>query len=151
MSIQPAVTRWLPSYERSSLRRDGVAGLTVAAISVLAVATIADAAAGDDQVEVTIALSILTGLVFLAFRALRMGWIADLVPDPVPNGFIRGLVWMTILESEEKRIGVWVVNPSIRRRRLNEQEHEILEVTLPVRFEAHDDALEELRDREDES
>ena len=30
MSIQPAVTRWLPSYERSWLRPDGVAGDEVA-------------------------------------------------------------------------------------------------------------------------
>ena len=153
MSVQPAMMRWLPSYRRSWLRGDAVAGLTVAAVlipsalsyaaivgvepivglytvplalvayavlggsrllvvgpdaalAVLAAATIASVTTGDDQIQVMIALSILTGAIFLVFRLLRMGWIADLVPDPVLKGFIQGLVWVTILGQVPALLGL---------------------------------------------
>jgi SulP family sulfate permease len=46
------------------------------------------------------------GGVFFVFRLLRMGWVADLVPDPVLKGFIQGLVWVTILGQVPALLGV---------------------------------------------
>lgn len=62
-----------------------------AAISVLAAATIAPVVAGDDYLELTLALSLIVGIVYIVMYLLRMGWVADLVPDPVLKGFIQGL------------------------------------------------------------
>jgi hypothetical protein len=59
-----------------------------AAVSVLAASTIAGVVTGDDDyLEVMLALPLLVGGVFFAFELLRMGWVADLVPDPVLKGF----------------------------------------------------------------
>jgi SulP family sulfate permease len=78
-----------------------------AAVSVLAASTIASVAVGDDDyLEVMLALSLLVGAIFFVFRLLRMGWIADLVPDPVLKGFIQGLVWVTILGQVPALLGV---------------------------------------------
>lgn len=76
-----------------------------AAISVLAASTIAGVATGDDYLELSIALSLLVGVIYLGLRLLRMGWVADLVPDPVLKGFIQGLVWVTILDQIPKLVG----------------------------------------------
>lgn len=78
-----------------------------AAVSVLAASTIAGVVTGDDDyLEVMLALSLLVGGVFFVFRLLRMGWVADLVPDPVLKGFIQGLVWVTILGQVPALLGV---------------------------------------------
>lgn len=77
-----------------------------AAISVLAASTIAGVATGDDYLELTIALSLIVGAAYVVLFLLRMGWVADLVPDPVLKGFIQGLVWVTILDQMPKLFGV---------------------------------------------
>ncbi len=40
------------------------------------------------------------------FALLRMGWVADLIPDPVMKGFVEGLVWVTILGQVPKLLGI---------------------------------------------
>ena len=82
-----------------------------AAVSVLAAATIAPVVTGDDYLEVTLALSLIVGAVYVVLWALRMGWIADLVPDPVLKGFIQGLVWVTVLDQVPKLLGVGLEDP----------------------------------------
>ncbi len=77
-----------------------------AAISVLSAATVASVVAGDQYLELTIALALIVGGVYFVFSVLRMGWIADLIPDPVLKGFIEGLVWVTILDQVPKLLGV---------------------------------------------
>jgi high affinity sulfate transporter 1 len=77
-----------------------------AALSVLAATTIASVATGDDFVEVMVALSLIVGAVFGLFSLLKMGWIADVVPDPVLKAFIQGLVWVTILDQVPALVGV---------------------------------------------
>ena len=78
-----------------------------AAVSVLAASTIASVATDDDNyLEVMLALSLVVGAVYIVFSLLRMGWIADLVPDPVLKGFIQGLVWVTILGQVPALLGV---------------------------------------------
>ncbi|MGI9642037.1 MAG: SulP family inorganic anion transporter, partial [Acidimicrobiia bacterium] len=76
-----------------------------AAISVLAASTIAGVTTGDDYLALSIALSLLVAAMYLGLRVLRMGWVADLVPDPVLKGFIQGLVWVTILDQVPKVLG----------------------------------------------
>ncbi len=65
-----------------------------AAVSVLAGSALA--AAGVSTTNV-LTLSVMVGAIYLLLALLRFGWIADLVPDPVLNGFVQGLVWVTIL------------------------------------------------------
>ena len=77
-----------------------------AAVSVLAATTIASVATDDDYLEVMLALSLIVGAFYIGFSLLRMGWIADLVPDPVLKGFIQGLVWVTILGQVPALLGV---------------------------------------------
>jgi len=77
-----------------------------AALSVLSAAVVASVVAGDNYLELTIALALITGAIFLLFSVLRLGWIADLIPDPVMKGFIEGLVWVTILDQVPKLLGV---------------------------------------------
>lgn len=138
MNLRPAITTWLPSYQRSWFKSDAVSGATVAAVlipsalsyaaivwvepivglytvplalvayaifggsrllavgpdaalSVLAASTIVGVVTGDDDyLEVMIALSLIVGLIVFLFRLLKMGWIADLVPDPVLKGSSKG-------------------------------------------------------------
>lgn len=69
-----------------------------AALSVLAASTIARATTDQaDRVSALIVLTMMVGGLFLLARALRMGWLADLVPDPVMNGFVQGLAFITIV------------------------------------------------------
>jgi SulP family sulfate permease len=81
-----------------------------AAVSVLAAVTVAPLVADDNYLELVLALSLLVGLVYVAFWLLGMGWIADLVPDPVLKGFIQGLVWVTILDQIPKLLGIELVD-----------------------------------------
>ena len=77
-----------------------------AALSVLSAATVAAVLIGGEFLELTIALALVIGAIYLIMSALHMGWIADLIPDPVLKGFIEGLVWVTILDQLPKVIGV---------------------------------------------
>lgn len=77
-----------------------------AALSVLSAAVVASVVAGDNYLSLTIALALITGAIFLLFSVLRLGWIADLIPDPVMKGFIEGLVWVTILDQVPKLLGL---------------------------------------------
>ena len=85
-----------------------------AAISVLAAAVIVSVVAGNEYLEVTIALALITGVIYIIFSALRMGWIADVIPDPVTKGFIEGLVWITILDQVPKLLGITLPGESGR-------------------------------------
>lgn len=54
----------------------------------------------------TSTLAILIGVFFLAFGALRMGWIAAFIPTPVMRGFIEGLVCVTIIGQVPHLLGI---------------------------------------------
>lgn len=155
--MKPAIAEWGSTYDRSWLRSDIIAGITVAAvlipsalayagivgvepivglytvplalvayailggsrllvvgpdaaISVLAATTIAAVAGGDNYLDVMVALSLIVGAIYLVFALLKMGWVADLVPDPVLRGFIQGLVWVTILGQVPALLGIQLVD-----------------------------------------
>jgi high affinity sulfate transporter 1 len=77
---------WLGSSQRLFVGPSS----TLAALTATVVAPLA--AAGSDQyVALTAVLSLMTGAVFLALAALRMGFISRLFAEPVLDGFIIGL------------------------------------------------------------
>jgi len=49
---------------------------------------------------------LMVGGVYMVFFLLRLGWIADLIPDPILKGVIEGLVWVTILKQVIKLFGL---------------------------------------------
>ena len=54
----------------------------------------------------TIALALIVAVLYVLFSFLKMGWIADLLPDPVLKGFIEGVVWVTILKQVPGLLGL---------------------------------------------
>ena len=86
MNLRPAITTWLPSYRgrgSSQTLSRGPRSAGVLIPSALSYAAIVG-------VEPMIALSLIVGLIVFLFRLLKMGWIADLVPDPVLKGSSKG-------------------------------------------------------------
>ena len=79
-----------------------------AAISVLAGASIAAMAVGGNQLELAIALALAVALVFFVFFLLRLGWVADLIPDSVLKGMLEGIAWVTILKQMPYLLGIKV-------------------------------------------
>jgi high affinity sulfate transporter 1 len=79
-----------------------------AAVVVLAAATVAAAAGAGDRLPLVYTLTLLIGVLYLAFFFLKVGWVADLIPDPVLKGFIEGAIWVTILKQLPALLGLEV-------------------------------------------
>jgi high affinity sulfate transporter 1 len=60
----------------------------------------------SDFVALTAALAMAVGVFFLVFGLLRMGWVANFIPEPAMKGFIQGLVWVTIIGQVPKLFGI---------------------------------------------
>jgi sulfate permease, SulP family len=70
-----------------------------AAVAVLSGGIVASiAVGGGDFLALTVALALIVGLLYAVLFILKMGWIADMIPDPVLKGFVEGVVWLTILK-----------------------------------------------------
>jgi high affinity sulfate transporter 1 len=82
-----------------------------AAVAVLASATLTAVAAGGDRLSLLLPLTLLVGVLYVAFYLLRFGWIADVVPDPVLKGFMEGAIWLTILKQVPALLGLQVALP----------------------------------------
>ena len=78
-----------------------------AAVAVLAGATLAEFAVGYNILEAAALLTLIVAAVYFVFYVLRLGWIADLIPDPVLKGVLEGIVWLTILKQLPKLLGVY--------------------------------------------
>jgi high affinity sulfate transporter 1 len=59
-----------------------------------------------EYAALTSALAILVGLLFLLFGFLRLGWVADFISRPVMQGFITGVVLVTIIGQVPTLIGL---------------------------------------------
>jgi high affinity sulfate transporter 1 len=59
-----------------------------------------------DFVALTSALAMAIGVFFLVFGLLRMGWVANFIPEPAMKGFIEGLVWVTVVGQVPKLFGI---------------------------------------------
>lgn len=74
-----------------------ISGVTVGAVVAM----------GSTQfVAVTSAVAMMVGVFFLIFGLLRMGWVANFIPEPAMKGFIQGLVWVTIIGQVPKVFGI---------------------------------------------
>lgn len=78
------------------------------ATALLSAATIGSLAASGtaDYVALTAALAILVGILFLVFGLLRLGWVTDFISHPVMQGFIAGVVLVTIIGQVPTLIGL---------------------------------------------
>lgn len=74
--------------------------VSAATVGALAVSGSADYAA------LTSALAIMVGLLFLLFGVLRLGWVADFISRPVMQGFIAGVVFVTIIGQVPTLLGL---------------------------------------------
>jgi sulfate permease, SulP family len=79
-----------------------------AAVVVLSAATVAGIAVDGEGLPVILALTLLIGVLYVAFFLLKIGWIADLIPDPVLKGFVEGAIWVTILKQLPALLGLEV-------------------------------------------
>jgi anti-anti-sigma factor len=131
---RPTVLEWLAGYRKEWLRPDVMAGLTIAAVVIpkaMAYATIAGlpveiglytalvpmiiyaalgqvASAGDPAslVRATATLSLLVGVVLVAASALRLGFVANFISEPVLVGFEAGIGLVIVLDQVPKLLGV---------------------------------------------
>jgi SulP family sulfate permease len=76
-----------------------------ALISAVTVGALISQGSGD-FVALTSALAMAVGVFFLVFGLLRMGWVADFIPEPAMKGFIQGLVWITVIGQVPKLFGI---------------------------------------------
>lgn len=76
-----------------------------ALLSAATVATLATRGTGD-FITLTAALAVLVGALFLLFGLLRLGWVADFVSQPVMQGFITGVVLVTIIVQVPPLLGI---------------------------------------------
>jgi SulP family sulfate permease len=74
-----------------------ISGVTVGALA---------SQGSSDFVALTSALALAVGVFFLVFGLLRMGWVANFIPEPVMKGFIEGLVWVTVIGQVPKLFGI---------------------------------------------
>ena len=82
------------------------AAVSVLVASVVSAAIAAASLTNAEYQSAVVVLSALVGLTYLALRAVRFGWIADIVPQPVLSGFVQGLAVATILDQVPKLLGV---------------------------------------------
>lgn len=81
------------------------------AVAVLSGSLIAYVATtGSEVLLLAVVLALIAGIIYLLFSFLKMGWIADLIPEPVLKGFIEGVVWLTILKQLDALLGLGLVN-----------------------------------------
>ncbi|HKR88197.1 MAG TPA: SulP family inorganic anion transporter [Phenylobacterium sp.] len=74
-------------------------------ISALTVGALA-AKGSADFVALTSTLAVLIGVFFLAFGALRLGWVSAFIANPVMRGFIEGLIGVTIIGQVANLLGL---------------------------------------------
>jgi SulP family sulfate permease len=78
-----------------------------AAVAILSGSVVASIAVGkEDYLALTVALALIVGLIYVLFYFLKMGWAADLVPDPVLKGFTEGIIWLTLLKQSVRLLGL---------------------------------------------
>jgi sulfate permease, SulP family len=84
---------------------------TTTTIAILAAAAIGDAATANPHTTPLIAtatLSVLVGLMLLAARVLRLGFLASFISDPVLAGFKAGIGCVIIVDQLPKILGVHI-------------------------------------------
>jgi high affinity sulfate transporter 1 len=60
----------------------------------------------EEYLELTFALALVVGVLFVIFGLLRMGWVANFLANPVLKGFMQGLALMVIVGQVPKLFGI---------------------------------------------
>jgi high affinity sulfate transporter 1 len=77
------------------------------AVAVLSGSIIASfAVSGSELLAFAVVLALIAGIIYVLFFLLKMGWIADLIPEPVLKGFVEGIVWLTLLKQLNGLLGL---------------------------------------------
>jgi high affinity sulfate transporter 1 len=77
-----------------------LAMLSAAAVGALA------AQGSQEYLELTFALALIAGVLFVIFGLLRMGWVANFLANPVLKGFMQGLALMVIVGQVPELFGI---------------------------------------------
>ena len=85
---------------------------TVAVLSGTVIAGLA--ISGSATLPLAIGLALVVGLLYVAFYLLRLGWISDVIPQPVLKGVVEGIVWVTILKELTHLFGIHLSGDSSR-------------------------------------
>jgi len=86
-----------------------------ATVAVLSGAVIAGfAMSGTATLPLAISLALVVGLLYVVFYLLRLGWISDIIPQPVLKGVVEGIVWVTILKELTHLFGIHLAGDSSR-------------------------------------
>ncbi|MGL4566190.1 MAG: SulP family inorganic anion transporter, partial [Halioglobus sp.] len=84
---------------------------TTTTIAILAAAAIGEAVrsgSGVSLMTATATLSVLVGLMLLAARVLRLGFLASFISDPVLTGFKAGIGCVIVLDQLPKVLGIHI-------------------------------------------
>ena len=86
-----------------------------ATVAVLSGTVIAGfAMSGAATLPLAIGLALVVGLLYVVFYLLRLGWISDVIPQPVLKGVVEGIVWVTILKELTHLFGIHLAGDSSR-------------------------------------
>jgi len=78
-----------------------------ATVAVLSGAVIAGfAVSGQATLPLAFSLAVVVGILYTIFYLLRLGWISDVIPQPVLKGVVEGIVWVTILKELNHLLGI---------------------------------------------
>jgi high affinity sulfate transporter 1 len=80
-------------------------GTGVAIISAATVGALA-AHGSEEYLELTFAMALLVGVLYIIFGLLRLGWVADFLANPVLKGFMQGLALVVLVGQMPKIFGV---------------------------------------------
>jgi SulP family sulfate permease len=84
---------------------------TTSTIAILGAAALGEAVQGHPGVSLagaTATLAILVGLILLAARVLRLGFLANFISDPVLTGFKAGIGFVIVVDQLPKLLGIKV-------------------------------------------
>lgn len=99
---------------------------TTSTIAILAASVLGQVAPGGDAVSLVAAsatLALLTGAILLLGGLLRLGAVANLISDPVLNGFKAGIGLVIVLDQIPKLLGVHIIKAGFLRDIVSIVEH----------------------------
>jgi high affinity sulfate transporter 1 len=77
-------------------------------VAIISAATVGALAAEGSEyfLELTFAMALLVGVLYILFGLLRLGWVADFLSNPVLKGFMQGLALVVLIGQVPKIFGV---------------------------------------------
>ena len=91
-------------------------GPSSALAAVAGSAVVLSAVSGDEAVELVVAITILTGLLFLLLATLKMGWISNFLSKAVVTGFLFGAAIEVVVGEVPKITGTSIEGETVWRK-----------------------------------